>query len=329
MKEIYKNGIIKDNLKRTIIMAAIAVVLLLLPLVVNVGNYIMSLMVMFFIYAILSQSWNLMGGYAGQVNLGLAAYFGTGAFIANYFYNLTLYFSVAMIVGAIAAAILACFIGPITLRLKGAYFGIGTLAVAEVMKLIMSNKFSLQRFPPKIYWQNYSLLKAFYLAAFIAIITYFIAYKVVYSRLGLTLQAIRDEEDAANATGINPARYKMIVFLISSFIAGLAGGVFAYYSGTVVAYTQYEAGKWSINPLIAATIGGTGTIFGPAVGSLLLTFMQEILGRYIRDISLILTGLGFILVIMFMPNGLIRSGINIRELFISVLKRSYSSKKGK
>jgi branched-chain amino acid transport system permease protein len=283
-----------------------ALILIAVPLVVDLGNYILTVLVSLLIYVALSESWNLMGGYAGQVNLGLAAYFGSGALCCSLAYVRGAPFFVALVAGGLAATVVACVIGPPTLRLRGAYFGIGTMAVAEVLRLVMTTTFTLQIFLPTSYWTTFTLTKSYYIALAVAIATIIVAYVVVHSRLGLALQAIRDDEDAANASGINPARYKMIVFIISSFLAGVAGGVFAYQRGNIDVPAQFTM-TWTIGAIVAVTIGGWGTLTGPVLGSIVFVILREILGRTVPTAYLVITGIVFVVVILFLPDGLVSS----------------------
>ncbi len=291
---------------------AAALALVVVPLVVDLGNYILTLMVSLLIYVALSESWNLMAGYAGQVNLGLAAYFGTGALCYMLVYQVGVPFYVALVVGGMGATAVACIIGPPTLRLRGAYFGIGTMAVAEVLRLVMTTTFTLQKYSPSSHWASFTLTKSYYIALAVAMATILVAYLVVHSRLGLVLQAIRDDEDAANASGINPAKYKMIVFMISSFLAGVAGGVFSYRHGTIDVASQFTM-TWTIGAIVAVTIGGWGTLTGPILGSMIFVLLREILGRTVPTAYLIVTGVVFVLVITFLPDGLTSSGAMIRS----------------
>ncbi len=283
---------------------AAALILIVVPLVIDLGNYILTVLVSLLIYVALSESWNLMGGYAGQVNLGLAAYFGSGALCCTLVYVAGAPFFVALVVGGLAATVVACVIGPPTLRLRGAYFGIGTMAVAEVLRLVMTTTFTLQIFLPTSYWMTFTLTKSYYIALAVAIATIVVAYVVVHSRLGLALQAIRDDEDAANASGINPARYKMIVFIISSFLAGVAGGVFTYQRGNIDPPAQFTM-TWTIGAIVAVTIGGWGTLTGPILGSIVFVILREILGRTVPTAYLVITGIVFVVVILFLPDGLV------------------------
>ena len=302
----------------------VALTLIVVPLVVDLGNYILTLMVSLLIYVTLSESWNLMGGYAGQVNLGLAAYFGSGALCHMLVYKAGAPVYVALVVGGLAATVVACVIGPPTLRLRGAYFGIGTMAVAEVMRLVMTTTFTQTIYPPASYWATFSLTKSYYIALAVAIATIVVTYQVVHSRLGLGLQAIRDDEDAANASGINPAKYKMIVFMISSFLAGVAGGAYSYFRVPVNVPQHFEM-TWTIGAIVAVTIGGWGTLTGPILGSIVFVILREILGRTVPTAYLVVTGIVFVLVIVFLPDGLTSLGVMIRSLLASLTTKARTS----
>jgi branched-chain amino acid transport system permease protein len=307
---------------------AVAIVLTLalivVPLVVDLGNYILTVMVSLLIYIILSESWNLMGGYAGQVNLGFSAYFGTGALCYILSYRAGTLLPVAFVVGGLAAIVIACVIGPPTLRLRGAYFGIGTMAVAEVLRLVSTTTFTQSIYSPSSYWMTFTITKSYYIALVVAIATILVAYIVVHSRLGLTLQAIRDDEDAANASGINPAKYKMIVFIMSSFLAGVAGGVLSYHRGSINVPGQFTM-DWTIGAMVSVTIGGWGTLTGPILGSMIFVVLREILGRTLPTAYLVVTGIMFVLVIVFLPDGLVSAGAMTRSVLASLTRKSGTS----
>jgi branched-chain amino acid transport system permease protein len=291
----------------------IVLVFVLLPQVANPGNYILSLLFTLFIYIILAQSWNLLGGYAGQFNLGLAAYFGTGVLSWSLLYLAGVPPYVAMLAGGVAAVVLACIIGIPTLRLKGVYFAIGTLALAEALRITVGNFFPASVYVPTTYWSNYSIIERYYVGLVLVILTITTVYTMVNSQVGLALKSIRDDEDAAKATGVNPAKYKIFVFVISSFLVGLAGGLFSYYRGLITPVYQFLP-DWTFGPLVAACIGGLGTITGPILGSIIFVLLQEFFSQTLGKAHFIVTGIFFILVILFLPRGLVQSGASILRL---------------
>jgi branched-chain amino acid transport system permease protein len=293
-------------------LVVIGLAVTILPLVAELSDYILTLLVSLLVFISLSESWNLMAGYAGQVNLGLAAYFGIGSLCYMFVYIAGAPWYVALLVGGLAGTVLSCVIGPPTLRLRGAYFGIGTMALAEVARLVSTNLFELPLWSPPSYWATFTALKAYYIALAVAAATLVVAYVVVHSRLGMVLQAIRDDEDAANASGINPAKYKMIVFMISSFLAGLAGGALSYYRGNVNVPGMF-AFDWTIGSIVSVTIGGWGTLLGLILGSTIWVGLRELFGVTLPTLYLVVTGFVFILVIVFLPDGLVSLPAVIRR----------------
>jgi len=313
-------GIIAKS-KMFVIGGIVVLILVLLPLVKTIGdNYILTLLFTVFIFVILSQSWNLMGGYAGQFNLGLAAYFGSGALSCSLLISAGLSGYVAILASGLIAAALGCIVGIPSLRLQGIYFSIGTLAIAEALRITVSNIFTGWSLVPSTYWKTYSIIERYHICLALAIITIIIVYSMVNSRVGLAVKAIRDDEDAAKATGINPAKYKILVFIISSFLAGLAGGVFCYFRGSISPYHQFSA-AWTFGPLVAACIGGLGTITGPILGSIIFVLLQELLSQTVGAAYFIVTGILFILVILFLPRGLVQAGESLRRFLAGLVSK--------
>jgi branched-chain amino acid transport system permease protein len=302
----------------------LALAVTIVPQVVHLSDYILTLLVSLLVFISLSESWNLMAGYAGQVNLGLAAYFGIGSLFYMLVFVRAAPWYVALLVGGLAGTVLSCVIGPPTLRLRGAYFGIGTMALAEVARLVSTTLYALPFWSPHSYWATFTTLKSYYIALAVAAGTLAVAYGVTHSRLGMALQAIRDDEDAANASGINPAKYKMIVFMISSFLAGVAGGALSYYRGNVNVPGMFDF-QWTIGSIVSVTIGGWGTLTGPILGSMIFVLLRELFGRTFPTAYLVVTGIIFVVVIVFLPDGLVSSGAMIRSFLASPTRKSKTS----
>ena len=157
----------------------------------------MNLLVMLFIYIILSQSWNLIGGYTGQINLGLAALFGCGVLATHFLWKAGAPIYLAVFAGGLAAVILAGIIGLPTLRLRGVYFAIGTLALAEALRIVVGNIFTTWFRCQASYVTTYNLVHRYYLGLVVAIIAVAVVYLVTNSKLGLAMVAVRDDEEAA------------------------------------------------------------------------------------------------------------------------------------
>jgi branched-chain amino acid transport system permease protein len=198
------------------------------------------------------------------------------------------------------------------------------MALAEVLRLVSTTIYALPLWSPPDYWMTFSTLRSYYVALAVAVATLVVAYLVTHSRLGLVLQAIRDDEEAANASGINPAKYKMIVFMISSFLAGVAGGALSYYRGNVNVPGMFLM-DWTIGSIVSVTIGGWGTLGGPILGSTIFVLLRELFGRTLPTVYLVVTGIVFVLVIMFLPDGLISIGTVIRRARAARAKKAKSS----
>jgi branched-chain amino acid transport system permease protein len=304
--------------KKLLIIGLLAIVLFVPPLVMEMGTATMNLLVLLFIFIILSQSWNLIGGYTGQINLGLAAFFGCGLLVTHFVWKAEIPIYFAVVAGGLAAVALAVIIGLPTLRLKGAYFAIGTFALAEVCRIVVGNMFARMVKMPGSYAIDYSLIPRYYLGLIVAIITVAVVYFVTHSKVGLALVAIRDDEQAAQVTGVNTFKYKVYALLMSSFLAGLAGGVYAFLRLSFHNITAVFSPIWTFEPLMAVIIGGAGTLSGPIIGSIFLVVLSEIFALTLGEAHLIIFGLLFILIVMYSPYGLIGSLDRIRQMMSRV-----------
>ena len=257
------------------------------------------------LYVTLSQSWNLLGGYAGQQNLGHAAFFGIGALIARTLWLYLLPLPLALLAGAFGAAIFAVIIGFPAFRLKGVYFIIGTLVLAEILRMIFDTVLPRADVLPSNLLNAYSLTPRYYLSLIVAVIAVAAVKWLSNSRLGLGFMSIREDEQASEASGVDILKYKLIAFIISTFLAGLAGGVYAYYSAAVLAGHLFSA-EWTFDAVIIAFVGGVGTIWGPIIGSIFFVLLKQLLSLYLPGGSHVLVfGILFIIVVLYLPGGLI------------------------
>ena len=300
--------------KKLLIIGSLAIVFIVPPMVMEIGTAVMNLLIMLFIFIILSQSWNLMGGYTGQINLGLAAFFGCGLLVTHYIWKAEIPIYFAVVAGGLSAVVLAGIIGLPTLRLKGAYFAIGTFALAEVCRIVVGNMFARMLKMPGSYAIDYSLIPRYYLGFIVAMITVALVYFITHSKIGLAMVAVRDDEQAAQVTGVNTFKYKIYALVISSFLAGLAGGVYAFLRLSFHNITAVFSPIWTFEPLMAAVIGGAGTLMGPIIGSVFLVVLSEIFALTLGEAHLIIFGLLFILVVMYFPYGLVGSVDQIRRM---------------
>jgi branched-chain amino acid transport system permease protein len=299
--------------KKLSIIGILVVAFVIPPLIWDLGTSVLNLLIMLFIYIILAQSWNLMGGYTGQINLGLAAFFGCGTLVTHFIWKAGVPFYLAMTAGGVAAMGLAVIIGLPTLRLKGMYFGIGTFALAEVCRIVVGNTFHRMLKMPSSYVDSYSLISRYYVAFVVTIVAVVVVYLVTRSKLGLGMVAVRDDETAAQVTGVNTFKCKVLALFISALLAGLAGGVFAYLRLSFHFIHMMFSPVWTFEPLMAAIIGGAGTLAGPIIGSVFLVVLSEIFALNLGEAHLIIFGFLFVLVVMYFPYGLVGSLNRIRQ----------------
>jgi branched-chain amino acid transport system permease protein len=265
------------------------------------------------LYISLSQSWNLIGGYAGQQNLGHAAFFGIGALCTRYLWLNGLPLPLAIIAGALAAMVFAFIIGFPAFRLKGVYFIIGTLVLAEILKILFDTLLPHASVLPSKLLNSYSLTSRYYLSFLMAIMTVAAVYWISRSKLGLGLMSIREDEDAAEAAGVDTRKYKLTAFLISTFLAGLTGGVYAYYAAAAQPGHLFAA-VWTFDAVIIVFVGGVGTVIGPIIGSVFFVLLQQLLSLYLPGGSHVLIfGILFIVVVLYLPGGLIGLLATLRQ----------------
>lgn len=268
-------------------------------------NDILTWITFTLIYITLSQSWNIIGGYCGQQNLGHAAFFGVGALITRYAWLAGVPLPAAMLFGALGASIFSVIIGFPAFRLKGVYFIIGTLVFAEILRMVFDTILPRANVLPSRMLGAYSLVPRYYLSLAVAVLAVALVYWISRSKLGLGLLSIREDEDAAEALGVNTQKYKLVAFVISTFLAGLAGGIYAYYAVAVQPGYLF-APVWTFDAVIIVFVGGMGTIMGPIIGSVFFVLLKQLLSLYLPGGTHVLVfGILFIVVVLYFPGGLV------------------------
>ena len=286
----------------------------LIPLLTK-SEYLINLLVMFFLYVTISQSWNLQGGFNGQISLGHSAFFGIGALITRLLWTSRVPLLLALIGGAFSSILLAGIVGIPCLRMKRGYFPIGTLGLAIIAQITVGNILPVPGSLPSEYIVGYNLSSRYYLALSVVILSVLVVSYVVRSRTGLAFVAIRDDEEAAEAVGIKTFGYKVKALLISSFLAGLGGGVFAYHQVSYYYQSPFEL-SWSFLPTLTTFIGGLGTILGPIFGSVCFLALNELFAFTLGEVHLVIFGFTFVLIVLFVPGGL----MSISQKILSLVK---------
>ncbi len=284
--------------------------LLLVPLFIK-STYVIDLLILCNIYAMFLSSWDLLTGYTGQISFGHSLFIGSGAYTAGI---LSFYFQVPILItvplGGVVAALFGLLLGIPCLRLKGPYLALATFAASGVLAALTAVFWEYSGGEDGLYGiasvsANY-VVKYYWSLSLMIVICGFLLF-LVNSQYGLILQSIREDESAAEASGINVTRYKLITFVLSGFLAGIAG---AFYS-----HTQMHVGTdqfslhLSIMVVLMSVVGGLGTIVGPIVAGFLLILLNEWL-RVIEVVRVLIYSFSVVLILLFIPKGIVPTVIS-------------------
>jgi branched-chain amino acid transport system permease protein len=292
-------------LKKLVCLVALGILLILYPK--WVGSYFLHLTVAAFLAMILASSWDILAR-TGQVSVGQAGLFGIGAYTAALLYQwIHLQPVLSMLAGAILAMGVATFLGYLTLRLRGIYFSITTIAFAEALSVIWLMTPSVTGgamgvSSPPLFGGNRE--HAYYLILVALALVIFVVWLIESSRLNFAFTAIRENEDVANVMGINPTRYKILAFMISAFFTGFVGGFYSHYNTYIIPYEVFGLGI-SIACLVMPIFGGLYTIAGPIIGTIVIKAIEEYLRVTFSYGHQIAYGLILVVVVLFMPEGLV------------------------
>jgi branched-chain amino acid transport system permease protein len=289
---------------RTAAIALAIGVLVLVPLYVE-STYALHMMIMVFISVIMGSAWNIVGGFTGQYSVGHAAYFGVGAYTTM---TLLQFKGVApwwgIWAGAAAALVTALIIGSICFRLRGPYFVLASIAVAEIFRVSTLNLkditngaegILITEIPPLVVGTTLitdwvSKIPFYYTSLAVALLIIFVSWAVRRSKLGYYFLAVREDQDAAHSLGINLTLYKNIALALSAIFTALAGSIYGMYVGFIDPSTVLAL-DLSVQIVMICIIGGVGTIFGPVVGALVLVPLSEALRSNIITDALIRSGI--------------------------------------
>lgn len=304
-------------MRRLIWLSVVAAFAICYPLLLS-SPFQQRLGALVLLYAIAASAWNIVGGYAGQVSVGHVVFFGCGAYAAMGSYakfGLSPQFGIPG--GIVLAVGLAAIIGVPTLRLSGHYFSMATIAVAETMRLIVTNTdwlgaavgLSGPTVPRNIFDLSFlSSLPYYYLFLAILVITLLITWWMTNSRMGFYLRAIKDSERAARSLGAPASRTKLYAYMLSAALTSVAGALYAMMFG----FVDPESGFGiliSVKILIMAALGGAGLLFGPLVGAAILVPLEEIsnswLGGKGAGLTFVLYGAIIVVIARFQPGGLL------------------------
>ncbi len=297
----------------------------LLPLFVKQDYYI-HLMILVLMWVIIGSCWNLIAGYTGQVSFGQAAFFGVGAYTAGILHTkLELSPWLGMVLGGWTAILLALLIGYLCFRLRGPYFALATLASGEILRLIANNwvDFTEGMVGILVIQTFSSKLPYYYLVLGLAALCLGVISLVMHSKWGYYFVSIREDQDAAESLGINTALYKNVSLMISSFFTGTVGAFYLNYMGFIDPSIVFALHDISIQAILVGIIGGVATLWGPALGALIMVGIQELFRtaifglapKWVSQGHAMAFGLLVVLTILFMSNGVVGDWVKIKRLF--------------
>ena len=319
---------------RNIVLFAIGLsILIALPLLVK-SSFAIDIFIRILLFSFIGTAWNLMGGYAKQLSLGHAAYFGLGAYTSTI---LEIDFGVSpwigMIAGGVVATLASLPIGWLCFRLRGPYFTIATIATAQALMLIflkfrdfawgaegttipnfgsepLMTQFLMMQFATKASY--------YYLVLGLLVVGLLVTWLIERSWIGYYLVAIGEDEDAAEAIGVNAPRMKRDIYMISAFLTALAGTFYTQYIYFIDPATAFSF-SISIEAALVSIVGGIGTLWGPVIGTILLettsTLLQSWLGSSIGGVQLTVYSLILMAVILWRPTGLMGMIDEVRHRF--------------
>jgi branched-chain amino acid transport system permease protein len=302
--------------KRSILLAVlVTMAFAIVPFFLNVDtSYLGFFLFLAFCHIIISQGWNIVAGYTGQISLGQHAFFGLGAYTTAIIWlrNITktgYYFDpVTMLLSGLVPVMLAIIIGiPLLSRLRGDYFALGTLGVGEIIKVVFVKGGAFTGASDGLHLPStvFTSMKPYYwVGLFLALFATAVVYFLTRSRIGLALKAIREDEMSAAAHGVHILKYKIFAFAVGAFLAGICGSLYAYYLFHINPDSVLKL-NWTFYPILMCVIGGNGTIMGPVIGAFFITALFSFAEIYLVQMHPVLSGILIIIVMKFMPGGLI------------------------
>jgi branched-chain amino acid transport system permease protein len=293
---------------RFVAVAAVIAAVAALPVLGD--NYLLRLGTMLSMYAVMALSWNVIGGYAGYPSFATAAFFGLGAYAGAILQGNGVPMPLAWAAACLAAGLFAAVLGSLILHLKGHYFAIASLVVAEVLLEITNSWTSLTGGGMGL---NLPVLRIpvdaqarlfFWSMLALAVLTLVMNWLVSSSRLGFGLRCIRQNEDASSMVGVNTTLYKVMAFALSAFFVGGAGAIYASWVFYIEPPDVFGV-LLSVKPIVIALLGGAGTVIGPAVGAVIFLVMEEVVWRNFLSLHAAILGVIIVLLIFFMPFGVV------------------------
>ena len=295
--------------KKIIIFSVLIALFIVLPFVLT--GFWVRLVTYILMFSVLASALNIISGFTGYAAFGNMVFFGLGAYTTSVLMNKVGFpFAAAFLASGCVAVVMAVLLGILLLRLKGHYFALGTLGAAEAVKYIIDNLTGLTgggqgTTIPSMRGHPAVTNRFFYFAMFVMLILILItAWRISKNRLGYAFKSIRANEEAAGVMGIDTTRYKIYSWGISALFTGLTGAIYAYWFSYIDPPTVFDV-MWVVKMFVMILIGGAGTVFGPVIGAFILETISELVWSKFLNLHLGILGTIIILVVLFMPNGII------------------------
>lgn len=285
----------------------------------------MDVMVFVGIYSIITMALCLLTGYAGQISLGHASFFGLGAYISGIIttrYGLNPW--LCLLIGVAVSALVALIIGAPSLKLRGHYLAMATLAFCIIITIILNESIAYTGGPdglafiPGISIMGYpidSVAKYYFLVWGVVLLALLLSLNIIRSRVGRALRSIHGSELAANAMGVNVSKYKIYVFVFSAVLASIAGSLYTHYLNFInpASFDLFV----SIKLLIMIILGGMHSLWGAIVGATLITFLSYEWLHYFEDAEVMIYGIIVLVIVIFLPGGLVSVPEKVRSIWTS------------
>ncbi len=289
---------------RLVVILCALLVLALVPLWAS--PYTMNFLILVCLYMSFASMWNLLAGYSGLVSMGQQMFIGLGGYtvaVLCMYYSIPIVLSIAL--GGLISGTLSIVISLPVFRMKGVYFTIGTWIIAEILSITFSNwgyvKYGMGIFIRPV--EKFSMSGVYFGSLIICIGSFALVYWIMRSNLGLGLMAIRDDEVASEAMGVNIFRCKFVCFLASAVVFGITGGLLYLNNVFIQPFEAFGIG-WAVKLLFIVIVGGLGTMEGPIVGTVIFVFLQQFLTEYV-GFNLVILGTITIIIIIFAPKGIV------------------------
>lgn len=293
-------------MKKTLIGIILALIFLLILFPHITPRYMTAFLLLLLMHIVIAESYDIVGGYLGYINMGHSAFFGLGAYAFAILLNAKFGFFLSSLMAVLVGVLFAGLISFPFFRLQGAYFSLATFGLIRLVELLAFNLKSLTGGSSGIMiTAQYRLTLAYYFTLGLCVLTVGIIFLMTRSKLGLAWVAIREDEEAARSFGIHTFKYKCIALMISASFASLMGAFYTWYIIFINPKVVFGL-EIALVPISMAMLGGSGVIIGPIVGAFFITVVEELLWTKVPYFHMAAYGIAIVLVGLFMPGGIVR-----------------------